>query len=70
MVLIAGTVCLLVLGVGVFAGVHALLNPDAPLSGVGTFLAGVTNTLVGLLAGYLAGRSERAVRRRDDDEVE
>jgi hypothetical protein len=68
--IIAGTICAaILLGiVGVF--VVEVANPNTDLAKLAGNLNDVISTLVGLLAGWLAGRTERTrVRRgREDDE--
>ena len=67
--LIGGTICLcIVLGVVGVIVVEAV-NPDSTdLAKLAGNLNDVISTLVGLLAGWLAGRTERARVRRKDDE--
>ena len=68
--LIGGTICLgILLGIVGVIVVEAV-NPDSTdLAKLAGNLNDVISTLVGLLAGWLAGRTERVrVRRKEDDE--
>jgi hypothetical protein len=56
--MIAGTICFSVLAAGATIGVIEIMNPDTDTrAAVGT-LSDVINTLIGLLAGFLAGRTQ------------
>jgi hypothetical protein len=55
--MIAGTVCIGVLASGLTIAVVSLVNPDVDVSHWIARITGTINTMVGLLAGFLAGRS-------------
>jgi hypothetical protein len=55
--MIAGTVCGGLVATGVVGAVFAFAHPEANLEGPARYIADVTNTLIGLLAGFLAGAS-------------
>lgn len=59
------TICLAVLLAAGGLAVAELLNTDTDTSASFAALAGVLSSLLALVAGYLAGRTER--RRRDDN---
>jgi len=65
--MIAGTVCSAILLSGAFLAVFALIHPDRDLSTGFDALAGVLNTLVGLVAGFLAGRTDMSRRTKADE---
>lgn len=58
--MIAGTVCLSLLGAGAVIAVVAVLYPDRDTTQAAGVVSSGIQTLVGLLAGYLAGRARRA----------
>ena len=65
LLLITGTLCAVILFVGGAVFVLELRGHDtAKLAGN---LTDVVNTLVGLLAGFLAGRTDRKRGRKDDE---
>lgn len=75
--MVAGTICGAVLLATVSIGLIELANPEADSSAAMVALGAVLNTLVGLLAGYLAGHTQRVrsqkpptARRAFDDTVE
>ena len=57
--LIAGTICLTVLLAGAGVAIVELLQPDRDTSRAVAMIADTLNTLIGLLAGYVAGRQTR-----------
>jgi hypothetical protein len=63
--MIAGTVCGVVLLVSLSLIVEAWVHPEADTSGASAAIGDVINTLVGLLAGFLAGRTETLVRKEE-----
>lgn len=72
--LVAGTVCLSVLlSLGTITVVK-IINPDADTSQAAGIIADIINTLIGLLAGFMAGKTDFSVSRKaeaeDDDETE
>jgi hypothetical protein len=54
--LIAGTVCWSVLASGLIIALISLFRPEVDVSNWISRISGIMNTMVGLLAGYLAGR--------------
>lgn len=58
LLLLAGTICAVVLFVGAAIFVLELKGKDT--AGLAGNLTDVVNTLVGILAGFLAGRSDRS----------
>lgn len=65
---IAATICLAVLVALVGILVIEFHNPAENLSATLGNLNDVVNTLIGLLAGFLAGRTDSTTRRRRDRE--
>lgn len=65
--MIAVTVCLLVVvsAVGIF--VVELVNPNTDTHAAAQVISGVLNTLIGLVAGFLAGHTDRKARSRNDE---
>ena len=57
-ILIAVTVCTAVLSFTVLIGILTLTQPDRDTSAAGAAVTDVVNTLIGLLAGFLAGRTD------------
>jgi fructose-specific phosphotransferase system IIC component len=55
---IAGTICFSVIATGAITAVYVFVNPGADISGPARLIADVINTLIGLLAGFLAGRTD------------
>jgi hypothetical protein len=58
MLLIGGTICAVVILVGGGIVLLALLQPTRDTSNAGRALGDLVNTMVGLLAGFLAGRTD------------
>lgn len=61
---IAGTVCFSVLASGVAVFVLLLLHPEEDVSAAFHAIGDVINTLIGLLAGFLAGRTDASLARQ------
>jgi hypothetical protein len=55
---IAATICFAVIATGAITAVYAFVNPGADISGPARLIADIINTLIGLLAGFLAGRTD------------
>jgi len=71
--MIAGTICICVIGALAAIAASELIDPDTDTSGAANAVADVINTLIGLLAGFLAGRTElQKVRRerREEDKAD
>jgi hypothetical protein len=56
--LIAGTICFSVISAGAVIALAKLLNPDSDTSTATNIISDTINTLIGLLAGFLAGRTD------------
>ncbi len=63
MLCITATVCFGVLASGVLVGLVVLKDPHADVSIWVSRITGILNTMVGLLAGFLAGRTDRDLTR-------
>ena len=59
--MIAGTVCVIILGVTVSLIASQFFNQKVS-SGAASAVGDIVNTMIGLLAGFLAGRSETTLR--------
>jgi len=59
--LVAGTVCGITIGITVALVAGNLINPEEDQTGPAAAIGDVVNTLIGLLAGFLAGRSDTAL---------
>jgi hypothetical protein len=57
-IMIAGTICFSVLAAGATVGIIEITNPTVDTSQAVGMIADVINTLIGLLAGFLAGRTQ------------
>lgn len=67
--MLAVTVCVAIIVGEVGIVVVQLVDKDADTSSAGGTIGQIINTLVGMVAGYLAGRTEVArIRRKQDDE--
>lgn len=64
--MIAGTVCFSVLASGLVISIVSIKSPETDVTVWITRITGIMNTLVGLLAGFLAGRTSSGTRRSDD----
>jgi hypothetical protein len=62
--MIAATVCTSIVAAGIFLAIYSLVYPDRDASLGFDALAQVLNTLIGITAGFLAGRTDR---RRNGD---
>jgi Na+/phosphate symporter len=60
--MVAGTVCTVIVLSAIAVVVVVLARPDADVSHLTGALASVDTTLVGIIAGYLAGRTGREKR--------
>lgn len=62
--IVVGTVCAAILLAAGGLAIAEILNPETDTADSFAAIAGVLSSLVALIAGYLAGRTER--RRTDD----
>lgn len=67
--MIAGTVCFAVLATGALLGILALTQPERDTTPAVSVIADVINTLIGLLAGFMAGRTD-VLKMRAEAEIE
>lgn len=58
--MIAGTICGGLIATGIVTTIFVFLNPGFDVTGPARFVADIVNTLIGLLAGFLAGRTDAA----------
>lgn len=65
--IITGTICISVIATGAVTTVFVFINPGADVSGPARLIADVLNTLIGLLAGFLAGRTGTILGEKDKD---
>lgn len=65
--MVAGTICASVLLSGSVAGFLLLFRPDSDAGKIVVLLGDVLNTLIGLLAGFLAGRSDTTYQQMKRD---
>lgn len=69
--MIAGTVCFSVLASGALVAVLSLFRPETDVTLWVQRVTAIVNTLIGLLAGFLAGRTDVTIRAKlDTDEDE
>ena len=66
--MVTATVCLVVVVDGLFLGAIVLLRPEVNISRGFAAIVNVINTLIGLLAGYLAGRTQQSLPSSTEDE--
>lgn len=65
--MIAGTVCFSILSSGFIIAVVTLIHPQTDVTGWISRVSGAINTLIGLLAGFLAGRTGVGSRKDQVD---
>lgn len=63
--MIAGTICVVVVTVTLSLIVQAWFQPDRDTSPAASAIGDVINTLIGLLAGFLAGRTDTLMAKKD-----
>ena len=68
--MVAVTVCGYVIAVGTSIVVVAIIRPEQDTFPAAVGVRGVINTLIGLLAGFLAGRTDVMVARKKDEPPE
>jgi hypothetical protein len=62
--MVAGTVCSVVLGTVVTLIISEIFSPDTDTSGAARQVADIINTLIGLMAGFLAGRTDYTIQQQ------
>ena len=65
--MVAATICGTVVLTATGSFVFKLLHPESDLNKTFVLIADILNTLIGLLAGFLAGRAEVGAKRRLDE---
>ena len=68
--IVAGTVCGYVMVTGTVAIVLVFVHPEIDFSRLAGSLSDIINTLIGLMAGFLAGKSEKYFAKPPGDESE
>jgi hypothetical protein len=63
LLMVAGTICIAIIIAITSIGVIEVVHPETDTNEAAIALGAVLNTLVGLLAGYLAGRTQRTKER-------
>ncbi len=66
LLMIVGTICALLLIATLAIGIAQAYKPELDLSAPTEAIGSMVNTIIGLLAGFLAGRTDANKRRRDD----
>ena len=61
--MVAGTVCFAVLAAGAGVAAVEIAHPEVDTTSAQNSIGDVINTLIGLLAGFLAGRTQVQVER-------
>lgn len=69
LLLIAGTICFSVIAGGATVAVVEMVHPTTDTSQVINMISDVINTLIGLLAGFLAGRTDVQQARAQVDQA-
>ena len=64
--MVATTVCVSIVATGTFIAVIVLVRPGVDVSVWVTRVTGLLNTMIGLLAGFLAGRTDTATAKKLD----
>jgi len=65
--MVAATICSTVVFTATGSFIFKLLHPEIDLNKTFILIADILNTLIGLLAGFLAGRAEVGAKRRQED---
>lgn len=68
--MISGTICLATLSYGVVVSILVLFEPEKNHGPAVALLAQTFQLLAGLLAGFIAGRTEDTMRRKGDQGAE
>ena len=66
--LVAGTICGVVVFASIGSFVFKIIHPEQDINKTFVLVADILNTLIGLLAGFLAGRAEVTKNRTPKDE--
>lgn len=66
--MVAGTICFTVMGGGMSIILIELVDSEQDTSTATRSIVGIVNTLIGLLAGFLAGKSGSALADKKQDE--
>jgi len=66
--MVAATVCSSVIFGGATIAAVKITNPDADVTSATNILSDVINTLIGLLAGFMAGRTDVNIRKQTEVE--
>jgi hypothetical protein len=66
-IMIAATICTYILVTMIVLFILAIFT-DRDLSGPARNIADIINTLIGLLAGFLAGKTDLALRKKEPEE--
>jgi hypothetical protein len=62
--MVAGTVCFSIIASGAGVALITIFNPGTDVTIWVTRITGILNTMVGLLAGFLAGRTDATISAR------
>jgi hypothetical protein len=65
--LVAGTVCFMVLSTGATIMIVEIIDSKTDTTSAVRQVTGIVNTLIGLLAGFLAGRTDYSLQNRPPD---
>jgi hypothetical protein len=66
--MVTGTVCLAILASGVTIVVVEITNPQIDTEAGLRSITGIINTLIGLIAGFLAGKTGSTLEREKEDD--
>jgi uncharacterized membrane protein HdeD (DUF308 family) len=64
------TVCVSVMASGIVIALVSLLHPDKDVSVWISRITGIINTMIGVMAGFLAGRTDVATKHGSSERVE
>jgi hypothetical protein len=67
--MISATICFSVLASGAIATIEKVLNPSANVDSIIRLVSDTLNTLIGLLAGFIAGRTQLG-KTKDNQEAD
>lgn len=67
--LIATTICGFILVMGSAVLIIEIFNPDSDTAGLAGVVSDVLSTMIGLLAGFLAGRTDKAAQNERKDKL-